>query len=191
MDSDKKSTPNLLIDDVAAELKCFDNFAITDSCVDEPIDNQFLHQFYEHKSLTDNFSLTKSSSEFVVVESTNNNRICNNKNNSYDNGSCTVEIEIGENKCSEFLAHINDMQQDDGQAKEEQQQELDEQMLPSPLIPSPAVNLDNNGNRDSVISLQSHKSQLLADALLSPAEAPLGRRYAEISQFKSHPNVEW
>lgn len=27
--------------------------------------------------------------------------------------------------------------------------------------------------------------------LTSPAEAPFGRRYAEISQFKNHPNVEW
>ena len=29
------------------------------------------------------------------------------------------------------------------------------------------------------------------ETLLSPAEAPFGRRYAEISQFKNHPNVEW
>lgn len=28
-------------------------------------------------------------------------------------------------------------------------------------------------------------------SLTSPAEAPFGRRYAEISQFKNHPNVEW
>lgn len=182
MDSDKKTTPNLLIDDVAAELKCFDNYAITDSCVDEPVDNQFLHQFYEHKSLTENFSLTKTNSEFVVVESTNNNN-----DNDYDNNS-TVEIEIGENKCSEFLAHIRDKQQeDDGQQQQEQ-------MLPSPLIPSQVQGSDvdnNNGNRDSTISMHSHKSQTLADSLLSPAEVPLGRRYAEIAQFKSYPNVEW
>ncbi|KAG5682213.1 hypothetical protein PVAND_011579 [Polypedilum vanderplanki] len=30
-----------------------------------------------------------------------------------------------------------------------------------------------------------------SETLLSPAEAPFGRRYAEISQFKNHPNVEW
>lgn len=30
-----------------------------------------------------------------------------------------------------------------------------------------------------------------SDTILSPAEAPFGRRYAEISQFKNHPNVEW
>ncbi|CRK92539.1 CLUMA_CG006082, isoform A [Clunio marinus] len=29
------------------------------------------------------------------------------------------------------------------------------------------------------------------DTLLSPVEAPFGRRYAEISQFKNHPNIEW
>lgn len=28
-------------------------------------------------------------------------------------------------------------------------------------------------------------------SITSPAEAPFGRRYAEISQFKNHPNVEW
>jgi hypothetical protein len=30
-----------------------------------------------------------------------------------------------------------------------------------------------------------------SETLMSPAEAPFGRRYAEISQFKNHPNVEW
>jgi hypothetical protein len=39
---------------------------------------------------------------------------------------------------------------------------------------------------------QSPTSPLNAcETLLSPAEAPFGRRYAEISQFKNHPNVEW
>lgn len=30
-----------------------------------------------------------------------------------------------------------------------------------------------------------------SENMLSPAEVPFGRRYAEISQFKNHPNVEW
>jgi hypothetical protein len=69
-----------------------------------------------------------------------------------------------------------------------------------------------NNNCDSVstsgIGNMSHKNFMLtfdhqnlsssppqalssSETLLSPAEAPFGRRYAEISQFKNHPNVEW
>lgn len=152
MDSDKKTAPNLLIDDVSAELKCFDNFAISESCVDEPIDDQFLHQFYEHKPLiADQFVLTKSNSEFVVVENNNNNE------------SPPAE----DVKCSEFLVQI----------REQQHQEVEEMETTNITDPDFA---------------QSQKCQpSIADSLLSPAEVPLGRRYAEIALFKSHPNVEW
>lgn len=72
---------------------------------------------------------------------------------------------------------------------------------------------DSNNNSCDVIStsstslgvgVMSHKNFVLSfehqqtpspvsasETLLSPAEAPFGRRYAEISQFKNHPNVEW
>lgn len=70
----------------------------------------------------------------------------------------------------------------------------------------------NNNNSCDVIStsirstgveIMSHQNFVLSfdqqtpsplnacETLLSPAEAPFGRRYAEISQFKNHPNVEW
>lgn len=68
----------------------------------------------------------------------------------------------------------------------------------------------NNNNNCDVIStsstgvgIMSHQNFVLSfdqqtpspmnacETLLSPAEAPFGRRYAEISQFKNHPNVEW
>lgn len=74
-------------------------------------------------------------------------------------------------------------------------------------------NNNSNNNSCDVIStsntslgvgVMSHKNFVLSfehqqtpsplsvtDTLLSPAEAPFGRRYAEISQFKNHPNVEW
>lgn len=45
-----------------------------------------------------------------------------------------------------------------------------------------------------VLSFEHQQSPSPVDAsetLVSPAEAPFGRRYAEISQFKNHPNVEW
>ncbi|KAL7038955.1 hypothetical protein ACKWTF_009753 [Chironomus riparius] len=51
-----------------------------------------------------------------------------------------------------------------------------------------------NPNTSTVASSSSSTSQMLlsdSETLLSPAEAPFGRRYAEISQFKNHPNVEW
>lgn len=59
--------------------------------------------------------------------------------------------------------------------------------------------LDIMSNRNfTILSFDQHQSssstQLLMDGsetLLSPAEVPFGRRYAEISQFKNHPNVEW
>ena len=57
----------------------------------------------------------------------------------------------------------------------------------------------NNG-----VGVMSHQNYVLSfdhpqtpsplsacETLMSPAEAPFGRRYAEISQFKNHPNVEW
>lgn len=47
----------------------------------------------------------------------------------------------------------------------------------------------------STVSSSTTSSQMLmgvgSETLLSPAEVPFGRRYAEISQFKNHPNVEW
>lgn len=53
----------------------------------------------------------------------------------------------------------------------------------------------NMSHQNFVLSFdrqQTPPSQLNAcETLLSPAEAPFGRRYAEISQFKNHPNVEW
>lgn len=69
-----------------------------------------------------------------------------------------------------------------------------------------------NNNKDFVVDLDlrnmSHKNFILSfdspssssqppfagvssETMLSPAEVPFGRRYAEISQFKNHPNVEW
>jgi hypothetical protein len=158
MASDKKQTPNLIIDDVAAELKCFDNFAITESCVDEPIDNQFLHQFYEHKPLiAEQFVLTKTNSEFIVVESNNNNN-----NNSQEQ---TPDEDV---KCTEFLTQL----------REQEHQE-------------PVSEMESTQINDPDFT-QSQKTQPnIADSLLSPAEVPLGRRYAEIALFKSHPNVEW
>lgn len=66
-----------------------------------------------------------------------------------------------------------------------------------------------NNNRTFVVNpkTMSHKNFMLSfdspsstsqaplavgsETILSPAEVPFGRRYAEISQFKNHPNVEW
>lgn len=42
-----------------------------------------------------------------------------------------------------------------------------------------------------VLSFDHQQTPSPCETLLSPAEAPFGRRYAEISQFKNHPNVEW
>lgn len=42
-----------------------------------------------------------------------------------------------------------------------------------------------------VLSFDHQQAPSPGETLLSPAEAPFGRRYAEISQFKNHPNVEW
>jgi hypothetical protein len=63
---------------------------------------------------------------------------------------------------------------------------------------------DNNNYEVSSpgVAIMSHKNFILAfdatpaqssmdSTLLSPAEVPFGRRYAEISQFKNHPNVDW
>lgn len=71
-------------------------------------------------------------------------------------------------------------------------------------------NINNNcdvistSSTTSGVGIMSHKHFVLSfdhqqspsplsasETLLSPAEAPFGRRYAEISQFKNHPNVEW
>lgn len=70
-------------------------------------------------------------------------------------------------------------------------------------------NINNNcdvisSQSTSGVSIMSHKNFVLSfdhqqtpsplsasETLLSPAEAPFGRRYAEITQFKNHPNIEW
>jgi hypothetical protein len=56
------------------------------------------------------------------------------------------------------------------------------------------LSFDQHQNQSATVSSSSTTSQMLlsdSETLLSPAEAPFGRRYAEISQFKNHPNVEW
>lgn len=44
---------------------------------------------------------------------------------------------------------------------------------------------------DSPSSSQPPTLDVSSETMLSPAEVPFGRRYAEISQFKNHPNIEW
>lgn len=46
-------------------------------------------------------------------------------------------------------------------------------------------------HQNFVLSFEHQQTPSPCETLLSPAEAPFGRRYAEISQFKNHPNVEW
>lgn len=54
-----------------------------------------------------------------------------------------------------------------------------------------ALSFDQHQNPSTVSSSTSQMLLCDSETLLSPAEAPFGRRYAEISQFKNHPNVEW
>lgn len=54
-----------------------------------------------------------------------------------------------------------------------------------------ALSFDQHQNSSTVSSSTSQMILSDSETLLSPAEAPFGRRYAEISQFKNHPNVEW
>jgi len=75
-------------------------------------------------------------------------------------------------------------------------------------VPKASHGVDSMSHRNFTLSFDQHQNpsatvsssssaaasqMLLSDSeiLLSPAEAPFGRRYAEISQFKNHPNVEW
>lgn len=69
---------------------------------------------------------------------------------------------------------------------------------------------EDTANNNIDLKIMSHKNFILSfdspssssspsqpalivsgESMLSPAEVPFGRRYAEISQFKNHPNVEW
>jgi hypothetical protein len=57
------------------------------------------------------------------------------------------------------------------------------------------LNLEAMSHKNFMLSFDSPSSTsqpvLSSETMLSPAEVPFGRRYAEISQFKNHPNVEW
>jgi hypothetical protein len=53
------------------------------------------------------------------------------------------------------------------------------------------LNFDHNPPPLPPSSSSSLQSFSTSDIVLSPAEVPFGRRYAEISQFKNHPNIEW
>jgi hypothetical protein len=69
------------------------------------------------------------------------------------------------------------------------------------------INNNSDASSSNGLAIMSHKNFMLSfdqqhpsstqafvgggETLMSPAEAPFGRRYAEISQFKNHPNVEW
>lgn len=56
---------------------------------------------------------------------------------------------------------------------------------------SPSTGVGTMSHNNFVLSFDHQQSPSPTETLLSPAEAPFGRRYAEISQFKNHPNVEW
>lgn len=48
-----------------------------------------------------------------------------------------------------------------------------------------------NFHRQKSVETTQPETPASETSITSPAEAPFGRRYAEISQFKNHPNVEW
>lgn len=53
------------------------------------------------------------------------------------------------------------------------------------------LSFDQQHQNSSTSSTSTAQVFVNSETLMSPAEAPFGRRYAEISQFKNHPNVEW
>lgn len=164
----------------------FDNLVITES----------LHNHHHHSSHTltqlDIKSLTKDNHQLEV---TDHNQSALNNNRTLTKATNTVVRGIVDYKLTDSITHRHDY--------------LRETSTTAVVLSYSEDNLNNNCATPSTTStagvgVMSHKNFVLSfdhqqtpsplnvcETLLSPAEAPFGRRYAEISQFKNHPNVEW
>lgn len=152
-----------------------------------------VHKLHQHSSHT------LKSTTIVDIKSltTNDNQsnVSNNNNNNINGTVLTRTVERSK-KCSDFITSSR---------------HVFEATTASTVVLRQRREDTVNNNREFAVDLDlkamSHKNFMLSfdsppstappaldvssETMLSPAEVPFGRRYAEISQFKNHPNVEW
>lgn len=166
-----------------------DNLVITES-----LHTNLQHHYHSgHTALTklDIKSLTKDNHSPDV---TSHNQSAFNNNCTLNKATNTVVRGIVDSKLinSSIVLHRHDIRQETSTAT-------------AVVLSYSEDNINNNcdiasTSRTNGVGVMSHQNFVLSfdqqspsacETSLSPAEAPFGRRYAEISQFKNHPNVEW
>lgn len=149
-----------------------DNLVITES----------LHTHHHHSSHT----LT----ELEIKSLTKDNQPALNNNCTRNKATNTVVQGVVDSKLIDFVTHRHGFRNSVASAS-------------VAVLSYSEENINNNrdiastsstgvmSHQNFVLSFEHQQTPSPCETLLSPAEAPFGRRYAEISQFKNHPNVEW
>lgn len=152
------------------------------------------HHHHSGHTLTklDIKSLTKDNHTLEISE---HNQTALNNNSTLTKATNTVVRGLVDSKLIDFVTHRHDIRKATSTT--------------AVVLSYSEDNINNNCDIASTTStagvgVMSHQNFVLSfdhqqtpsplsacETLLSPAEAPFGRRYAEISQFKNHPNVEW
>lgn len=159
-----------------ADFSNSDNLVITES----------LHTKHRHLHHHSGHTLT----QLDIKSLTKDNQIALNNNCTLSKATNTVVRGVVDSKLIDFVTHRHDYRSSTASAS-------------VGVLSYSEDNINNNSDIVSTSStgVMSHQNFVLSfehqqtpspcETLLSPAEAPFGRRYAEISQFKNHPNVEW
>jgi len=125
--------------------------------------SEFFASFKQHESHKDASTVAAAS---AVILNYSEDRINNNNNNSNSDIVCT---NISNSKQTRTTAGVGIMSHHKNFV----------------------LNFDHSPTSSSATNTSPMALPAADETLMSPAEAPFGRRYAEISQFKNHPNVEW
>lgn len=167
-----------------SDFPCFDNLTITESVnTDDKEHELILESFNNHNHAIEikknNHPLLTNDNNYSLIE------IC-----ATTNVNVEQRVSRSENKFSDFLTMY----------RHDYNEEVLNNQQNNNIISNSITSTTTTtmSNKQFVLTFDHEQlqsttlsSSSASDTLLSPAEQPFGRRYAEISQFISHPNVEW
>lgn len=167
-----------------SDFPCFDNLTITDSV---NADDE------EHELILDSFNNdnhTKEIEKHIHPLLTNDNNYSLTEICSSTNVNVEQRVSRSTNKFSDFLTmYRHDYNE------EVLNNQQNNNIINNSITSTTTTTMSNKNFVLTFDHEQLQSTSLLSssasESLLSPAEQPFGRRYAEISQFISHPNVEW
>lgn len=141
------------------------------------------------ESLHTNQTLTKLDTKSLINDNhklpEHNQSSAFNTNRTQTKATNTVVRGIVDSKLKSFITHRHEI------FETSTAMSLSEDNINNNCDISTSTGVGIMSHQNFVLNFDHQQTPSPCETLLSPAEAPFGRRYAEISQFKNHPNVEW